>query len=310
MTQLSISALRLLYELQQRGTLTAAAEAVHINRSAASHKLATLQRVVGVGLTEKIGRTIRLTEAGSVLAQHAERVLREIEEAATIAERLHGAPAGTVRLGAIQTVAVRFLADAVAELCAAYPTLRVEARCLTFANAVVAVAAGEIDVAVVASYDKVPLTVTEGLSIETLCRDGVRLALPVCHPLADRRAAVDVAELSADHWICDEPDTYLGKLVPTLCRRAGFTPEIVHRSADHTVTAAWVAAGHGIALLPSVAELHRWPGVVTTDISADDVGRDIVAVIRESSRSRPAAQAALTALRATARAQAATGVRT
>jgi len=294
---LSLPALRLLHELRQRGTLTAAAEAMHMSRSAASHQLAALQRTVGVALTERVGRTLRFTEAGDMLAGHAERVLREIEQAGTVAERVRGMPSGVIRLGAVQTIAISVVPRALADLRAEHPQLRVESRSVTTEEALVAVPSGQLDLAVVPSYDTAPLAIQAGMHAKTLSRDPVRLALPARHRLADRTGVVQVAELAGERWIAGEPGSYFGRLVPTLCRQAGFTPDIVHHSSDYAVVAALVAAAQGVAFIPATADLTRWPGTVTVDIDADAAGRDIVALMRDGSRGRPAVQAALAALR-------------
>jgi DNA-binding transcriptional LysR family regulator len=294
---LSVPALRLLHELRLRGTLTAAAEALHLSRSAASHQLASLQRAAGTPLTERVGRTLRLTEAGVELATRAERVLREIEEAGAAMERLRGTLSGTIRVGLVQTMAVRVLPHVLVALREEHPLLRVEGRGLTTEEALVAVASGEIDLAVVPSYDTAPLRVSEGLLQEMLFRDPVRLAVPAGHPLGRRRGPVEVGGLAAERWIAGERGSYFGRLVPALCRQAGFTPDIVHRSGDYAVVAALVGTDSCVALIPASADLRRWPGVAVLDVQADGAGRDVVALLRVGSRHRPAVRAVLHALR-------------
>ena len=82
-----LPSLTLLHQLRLRGSLTAAAEATNTSRSAASHQLAGLQRRLGVTLTERVGRGLRLTEAGHALALQAARVLSEMERTTAIAEQ-------------------------------------------------------------------------------------------------------------------------------------------------------------------------------------------------------------------------------
>jgi DNA-binding transcriptional LysR family regulator len=294
---LSLPALRLLHELRLRGTLTAAAEALFLSRSAASHQLATLQRAAGTPLTERVGRTLRLTEAGVELAMRAERVLREIEEAGAAMERLRGTLSGTIRIGLVQTMAVRVLPDILAALREEHPLLRVEGHGLTTEDALVAVASGEIDLAVVPSYDTAPLRISGGMLQEVLFRDPVRLAVPTGHPLAHHHGPVAVNGLATERWIAGERGSYFGRLVPALCRQAGFTPDIVHRSGDYAVVAALVGADGCVALIPASADLRRWPGVAVLSVEADDAGRDIVALLRAGSRDRPAVQAVLNVLR-------------
>ena len=78
---LELRRLRLLLELRTRGTITAVAEALDYGPSTVSEQLAELEREAGVPLLERAGRNVRLTEAGRVLAQHAEGLLASVEAA-------------------------------------------------------------------------------------------------------------------------------------------------------------------------------------------------------------------------------------
>ncbi|MGH8875967.1 MAG: LysR family transcriptional regulator [Stackebrandtia sp.] len=293
---LSVPALRLLHVLRLRGTLTAAAGQLHLSRSAASHQLATMQRALGIPLTEKVGRGLRLTEAGQRLADHAGRVLSELEETAAAVERLRGEPAGIIRLGAVQTIAVNLLPPMLVRLRDSRPALRVESRSITTEDAVTAVTSGELDLAVVPSYDPAPLAIDSGLTELRLFRDPVRLAVPNGHRLS-QGGPVPVARLAGELWIAGEPDSYFGRLAPALCRQAGFEPEVMHRSDDYAVVASLVAAGLGIAFIPASADLGAWPRVTVTEVDAADAGRDIVVLLRTGSRARPAVQAVIRRLR-------------
>src|ERR671919_2784004 len=67
--------LRLLVEVQRRGSISAAADACRMGQPSATKHLQTLEAAVGDKLVERHGRSSRLTEAGEVVAAHALRVL-------------------------------------------------------------------------------------------------------------------------------------------------------------------------------------------------------------------------------------------
>lgn len=84
---LDLHRLRMLFELQRLGTVTAVAEALQYTHSAISQQLAQCERDVGVKLYEKVGRRIRLTEQGEILAEYAGRMLALSDEAEPVSSR-------------------------------------------------------------------------------------------------------------------------------------------------------------------------------------------------------------------------------
>ena len=67
--------MRLLVEIERRGSLSGAAQAIGIGQPSASQHLRSLEVAAGQRLVERNGRGSRLTEAGSVLARHAAQAL-------------------------------------------------------------------------------------------------------------------------------------------------------------------------------------------------------------------------------------------
>src|SRR5690242_12250757 len=86
--------MRLLVEIDRRGTLSAAAQAVGIGQPAASQHLRTLETAAGQRLVERNGRGSRLTESGRVLATHAAQALASLAAGVAGLGRLAGLQAG------------------------------------------------------------------------------------------------------------------------------------------------------------------------------------------------------------------------
>src|ERR671930_215698 len=95
--------LRLLVEVGRRGSISAAAEACRIGQPSATKHLQTLEAAVGAKLLERHGRASRLTEAGEVVAVHAQRVLDTLEGMHEELRALRGAKRGTLSLAASTT---------------------------------------------------------------------------------------------------------------------------------------------------------------------------------------------------------------
>jgi molybdate transport repressor ModE-like protein len=95
--------LRLLVEVDRRGSISAAAETCRISQPSATKHLQALEAAVGDQLVERNGRASGLTEAGRIVATHALQVLDEIESMQDELHALREAERGTLRLGASTT---------------------------------------------------------------------------------------------------------------------------------------------------------------------------------------------------------------
>jgi molybdate transport repressor ModE-like protein len=95
--------LRLLVELRRRGSISAAADACRMGQPSATKHLKTLESAVGERLVERDGRGSRLTEAGEIVAVHAQRVLDTLDGMQEELRALRGAERGTLTLAASTT---------------------------------------------------------------------------------------------------------------------------------------------------------------------------------------------------------------
>src|SRR5918999_5872486 len=142
---LDLRRLRLLYELSERGTIAAVAEALQFTPSAVSQQLAMLEREAGVQLLERAGRGVRLTDAALVLVDHAEALL----ERAAAAEADLAAAAGTVTgrggIAGFQSVLLRLALPAMEALARDAPRLRCEVIEAEPEDALPSLALGHLD---------------------------------------------------------------------------------------------------------------------------------------------------------------------
>src|SRR2546426_9093390 len=95
--------LRLLVEVQRRGSISAAAEACRVGQPSATKHLKTLEAALGERLLERNGRSSRLTEAGKLVAEHAVRVLDTLDGMREQLQALRDAERGTLALAASTT---------------------------------------------------------------------------------------------------------------------------------------------------------------------------------------------------------------
>src|SRR5436309_6117118 len=123
---LDLRRMRLLRELNARGTIAAVADALQYTPSAISQQLAMLEREAGVPLLERAGRGVRLTDPGRVLVAHADALLERAAVAEADLAAAAGLVSGRVRIAAIQSMSLRLALPAIDALAADAPRLRCE----------------------------------------------------------------------------------------------------------------------------------------------------------------------------------------
>ncbi|MFI5430204.1 LysR family transcriptional regulator [Aeromicrobium sp. UC242_57] len=122
---LDVRRLRLLREVQVRGTLAGVAAALHQSPSSISQQLTLLEKEVGVELLRKAGRGVQPTPQAQILVEHTGAVLQRLEQAETdLAASLEEAT-GTVRIAAFQSAALALMPDTLTRLAREHPRLRV-----------------------------------------------------------------------------------------------------------------------------------------------------------------------------------------
>jgi DNA-binding transcriptional LysR family regulator len=296
---LDLRRLRLLRELNERGTIAAVADALQFTPSAVSQQLAMLERETGVRLLERAGRGVRLTDPALVLVDHADALL----ERAALAEADLAAAAGTVtgrgRIAGFQSVALRLALPAIEALARDAPRLRCELIEAEPEQALPALALGDVDLVLGDEWQHQPWRLPAGLQRHELLRDPVYLVLPAGHPTARRyRDAVPLAELAGDAWTTGHEGMGWEEMVQRTCRQhGGFDPDIRHRTNDATVSLALVARGLAVTLLPDLVLRGRHPGIALRPIAEDPVGRVIFAVTRAADAARPSTNALVAAVR-------------
>jgi DNA-binding transcriptional LysR family regulator len=293
---LDLRKLLLLRELHARGTVHAVAEALAFTPSAVSQQLAQLQRDAGVPLTERVGRRLRLTDAGLRLVEHAHALLERVEEAEAELQAAAGAVHGPLRVASLQTPMLSLVPAAVRALTAEHPALRVELVEAEPEQSLPALALGEFDVAVAEEYDDAPRRRLPDLAREELCRDDIVVVLPAGHRLA--AGGGPLAELGDEAWLSPHPDTQFAQNQLRTCRLVGgFEPDIRHWANDIAIIVELVAVEQGVALLPGLARAERDPRIAVRPVRDASLARTIYAFTRRSGAERPAVRALVGALR-------------
>ncbi|MGV9426015.1 LysR family transcriptional regulator [Streptomyces sp. NPDC003656] len=296
---LNLERLRTLDALARHGSVSAAADALHVTTSAVSQQLGKLEREVGQRLLAKNGRGVRLTDAGRLLSEHAARILSQVELAQSDLEAHRGQVVGELRLSAFPTAARGLFPAALAGLRALHPGLRVRSSELEPEQGVAGVVRGDLDLAVVLDWYNKPMPVPDGLVKAPLLDDPAEVAIPAGHPLADR-AEVDLAEFAEDEWITWGEGEFCHEWLIFTLRSRGVEPLVGHRAGETHTQLALVAAGLGVCIAPLLGRDPVPPGVALVPLK-QRVRRHVYVVWRADADRRPSIRAAVEALRSAAR---------
>lgn len=252
----SPTGLRVLREVTQSGSFTAAARALGYTQSAVSRQVAALETTAGRPLFDRRRDGVVPTPAGARLLARAVRVLDELDAAS---RELTGpeAAAGPVRIGAFATAAAGLLPRALAAL---PRELVVSLREGTTPALTRALRAGTLDLAVLAQSPpfRPPDADDPPLELTTLAERELVVAVGSGHPFAGRRA-VEVAELAGQVWVASRSgsgDSLLG-VWPGLTER----PDVRFVVRDWLAKLQIVATGLAITTLAPVALDLLPPGV-------------------------------------------------
>jgi DNA-binding transcriptional LysR family regulator len=261
-------------EVVQRGSLSAAAEALSFTQPAVSRQIAALEREAGAQLLERTPRGIRLTEPGRVLLEHAEAILDRMATARAQVASVASLAGGRLRIGAFPTANATIVPRAIAAFARAHPGIELSLVEALSPDAIARLRAGEVDVAVVTHMQEL-----DGADLEVvdLVDDEIFVALPAAHPLA-RKPKLRLRDLRDETWI-EAPS---GAARPPLLRAAlahGFEPRIRFGAEQWLAKQGLVAAGVGVTLIPGLAVATVRDDIVLRSLGSDAPRRRVVAVL-------------------------------
>ncbi|WP_433323115.1 LysR family transcriptional regulator [Spirillospora sp. CA-294931] len=282
---MNLTHLRVLEAVARCGSVTEAAKELHYSQPSVSHHLGRLEAATGARLVQRVGRGIRLTPEGDLLAQRAREIIGRVDAASVELAAQVGLRAGRVRVAGFQTVLSTIVPRAAAELAARHPGIELNLVDVHPVEGLRMLRDGHVDITLVFRHAHTP-DEEEGFRLTHLLDDPLYLiSKEPDQRLEDHRDAA---------WVggCER----CREALVTVCERAGFVPRIAYSSDDMVVIQSLVASGMGVATLPGLAlQAHRTPGIHATEIAGNT--RQIFAVTYGEPPDPPATTALIEILR-------------
>jgi len=286
--------LELLRELGQRGTLAAVAEATYRTPSAVSQQLRTAERDLGVPLVEPVGRGLRLTAEGQLLADSADEVAEVLSRVRARLDAARGEPRGRVSIGTLPSAGTVLLPGLVALLAERAPGIELDLDDFDLTEADFATRTLDVDVVIAHSMSPGSLPGAEHLHARPLAREPIDVAVPATHPLADR-AVLRPGDLRGTTWIGVPAGYPFDHVLVAVEQALGEPLPRRLRLRDNRLIEALVGSGIGLALLPrfTTPPLTDLRLVPLQGVRAD---RSVVALARRDRAARQAVATVLDAL--------------
>ena len=286
---LNLIQLTVLEAVARQGSVTEAAKELHYSQSSVSHHLARLEAATGAKLVQRVGRGIRLSPEGELLAARAAEILGRVNAASVELAARVGLRAGRVRLAGFQTVLSTLVPQAAAELSRSHPGIALNLVDAHPGVGLRMLRSGHVDIALMFRHADTPPDEEEGLRLTHLLDDPLYL-------ISDR----------PDQRLEDHRDSaWVGgcercrAATVAACGRAGFSPRVAYSCDDTVIAQALVAAGMGVAIVNGLAlHAHRAPGVHATRLT--DSPRQIYAATYGDPPDPPATAALIEILASTA----------
>jgi LysR family transcriptional regulator, low CO2-responsive transcriptional regulator len=224
------------------GSVSQAAEELHLTQSAVSIQIGAIQSAVGAQLLQRTGRGVRLTEAGELMLNYAERVLSLWTEASDGMDTFLGAFSGTLRVGAVST-AEYWLPSLLVTFVNENPRVKIKLHSSNRDEIMRSLAAQEIDIAVMGNPpDELKATAA------TIAKNPMGFVAAPQHPLMSV-PRLTMATVAESHLLVRERGSGSRTTVMRLFKEAGLHLRIGSELSSNEAIKQMCIAGFGPAYL-------------------------------------------------------------
>ncbi|GMV51709.1 MAG: transcription regulator LysR family protein [Nitrospira sp.] len=259
---------------------TRAAEQVHVSQPSLSVQVAGLERELGTRLFDRLGRTVVLTQAGELFRPHAERILREVDQATQAVQELTGSQRGRLVIGTLSTVNSYLIPPLVSRFKRQFPFVHLQVHAQPSSDIVNGLFANRLDMGICL----LPLD-DPRLTVIPLFEE--RLALVAPPHMAIGRPRTRMQDLTQLPLVLMPVDYCLRKMVEAECAKVGVLPNVVLEMSSPEGILQAVAEGTGATILPELYVRARLSGTALQLIELyDPTPRHVVGLAYLSKRHR------------------------
>lgn len=240
---MDLRSLSVFIEVARQGGFSAAGKTLFASQSTVSKAVKQLEDELGAPLLMRIGHSVRLTEVGTLVYQHAITILNERDRLASAVEEAKQLKRGRLKLGIPPIGSGTLFAPLLTKFRHYYPNIDIELQEQGAAHLRELVQNRGIDLGALL------LPLPDVFEWQPVCDEPLMVLLPPRHPLAGR-PSIRLSELAEEPFIMFEKGWALNSIIVEACQKRGFCPREAARSGQPEFIIALVASGLGIGLLP------------------------------------------------------------
>ena len=288
-------------ELRHLRYFVAVAEELHFSRAAMrlhlaqpplSQQIRRLEELLGYPLFDRTSRSVRLTPAGQVFLERAQRTLRNVQRDIDETRSIGRGEVGSLHIGFVGSAMLTSLPTVLRQYRAAYPDVHLHLHESFTSKVIEDLHNGTLDAGLLCDGD--PSDLTGGLVTATIYSEPFVVVLPANHPRAKQKTISPAA-------LRDEPFVYYPRSAGAhafekplaLCEQHGFRPQIVQEAHNWLTILRLVGAGLGVSIAPACVRLIATPEVVCLPIHSGVHGIKVLSYIELATfagESRPIVQ--------------------
>lgn len=264
---MDLGQLRYFNKICERRSFTLAAQDCDVSQPALSQQIAKLEKELGHPLFERNGRTIRLTSAGKILQNRADKILELVDDAKR--QITDDGEHGLITIGAVPTVAPFLLPSLLALVGSQFPMASFQVYEQPTRKLIGSCLAGDVDIALIS----LPFQPKQ-LTLETLFCEELKLALPTHHPLV-KKPKIRINDLVDQAFIVLGNNHCLSEVIVDFCAARNYRPKVVAEVEQLSTLKRLIETGLGISFVPEMAIDGLKERIVYRSIAGDKPTRKI-----------------------------------
>jgi DNA-binding transcriptional LysR family regulator len=251
---MQLQQLRYFLAVAETRHFTQAADLVGVSQPTLSKQIHTLETALGAPLFERIRGAVALTAAGETLLPLARRMVADADAARDAVRDIVGLRRGEVRLGATPSLCSSLVPAVLRTFRSAHPEISLYVTEGSSPDLIAGLLAHSLDLALIVASEQ---GVDPGLDAAPILRESLVVASIAAGPPPTAHAELELAELANTPLVMFRPGYDLRDVTLEACRRAGFTPRFAVEGGEMDAVLAFVEAGLGVAVVPSMVLVNR-----------------------------------------------------